>query len=306
MKNHFRCAVAALALTANLLPVLSRAQALPTIPTPGFETWTSRTIAGVGGPVTYQAPVGWDVGFFSAFSVAFGLPLKFSRSTVAHSGSASLTLNIGADSVGGDVLTSFPVNRAPAGMTLWARNSRVLADTADTGVTIVIFTRSRPGGVTDTVAVGGTPLFLPVANAWRQLTFPIVPLMSATPDTALILSGVFGGVGNFQVWLDDLAFVNTVPTGTPADVRAAPLSLSPNPVSATGPASTLTVAARMPGRAVLTVTDVTGRAAGRVRVHTLASGENRLPIPTAGLAAGTYVVTLLSGEGTRSARIVVE
>ncbi len=286
----------------------AHAQALPDIPNPGFETWTTRTGSGPGGNVTFQAPQGWEPGFLAAILLAFtGQPPRFDRSSVAHSGTGSLHITVGADSTGSDVLTTFPVNRAPLGLTAWVRNSTVLADSNQTGFAVVLFTRSRPGGGDpDTVAVGGGTINAPTANAWHQVVFPIIPLQATNPDSATMFVGLYNGLPNYQVWVDDLAFVNSFPTGTASVALAtAPLTLSPNPAPASGP-TFLTVAARVAGRAVVTVTDATGRTAGRVRLHTLTVGANTLPVPTTGLPAGTYVVTVLSAEGTRTTRLVID
>ncbi len=311
MKKFLRSGLSVtLGLGLMLGTQVARAQALPVIPNAGFENWSPRTIQGLGGPLTYQAPVSWDMGFFSSLLAAFtGQAPKFDRSTTAHSGAASLRINVGADSIGADLITQFPVNRTTAGITLWARNSVVFADPDDSGYIITLFTRTRSSGQIDTVAISGGNLRTSVANTWQQLGFPVLPLQAITPDSATIYMGNPGGVlPNFQTYIDDIAFTNTVPMGTrDASATAAPLTLSPNPVSSrTTTAPTLTVPARASGRAALVLTDALGREAGRVRMHELHVGDNELPVPTAGLAAGTYLVRVLSSEGTRTTRLVIE
>lgn len=308
MVHLLRAAAAAFFLAACLAPAVGRAQALPVIPTAGFETWEPRTVQGPNGPINFQAPQRWDMGFASSlFTVFLGQAPRFDRSPIVHSGTGALRINVGADSIGGDLVTVFPAARTPLGLTAWVRNSRVLTDSSQTGFAIVFFTRSRAGRDADTVAIGGGNLYVPTANAWRQLAFPIFALQAVNPDSASVYIGNFGGLPNFQVWVDDLEFVNVFPTGalrpTPA---AAPLTLSPNPAPRGGAAPLLTVPARAPGRAVLTVTDASGRTAGRVRLHELTAGNNYLPVPTTGLPAGVYMVRVIAAEGTRTTRLVME
>ncbi len=305
MKKLFYSPLVALALLAGSLQSAT-AQSVPTIPNAGFETWTSRTVLGLGGPITFQAPQSWDPGFYSSFLLAFGQAPRFDRGTIAHSGTGSLHVAVGADSVGSDVITRVPATNIPLGITAWVRNSAVLPDSEQTGVVLVILTRTQ-GGITDTVGVGGGTLNAPTANAWHQVVYPVVALQGAQPDTATLLVGNFGQVANFEVWVDDVEFVGSPTTGiSQAASQAAPLSLSPNPATAGSATLTLTVPARVAGRAALTVTDVTGRTTGRVRIHNLTRGENKLPVPTAGLPAGAYLVTVLSAEGSRVTRLLIE
>jgi hypothetical protein len=308
VKNFLRSAFS-LGLLLTVGAQAGHAQALPVIPNAGFETWSPHTVQGLGGPLTYQAPTSWDAGFFSSLLAAFGgQPPRFERSTTAHSGAAAVRINVGADSVGADVITRFAVTSAPAGMTAWVRNSVAFTDPNDAGFVLLVFTRSLPGGTSDTVAVGGGSLLTATANTWQQIAMPIAPIQAAAPDSVTIYFANMGGQrANYQTYLDDVAFTNTRPTGTAENAAdAAPLTISPNPVSSNAAAPVLTVPVRTAGRAALVLTDALGREAGRVRMHNLHVGENELPVPVQGLAAGTYMVRVISGEGTRTTRLVVQ
>ncbi len=293
------------ALTVGGLGGTYQAGAQPTIANNGFEQWAPQTVQTLVGPRTIQVPQDWQIGFLSSFKLAFTGVSGLDRSTIAHSGAASAQLTIGADSSGGDVLTRMAVTSSPLACVAWARNSSAFPDSTE-AFFVVILTRTRPGRDPDTVAVGGGNLATRAVNTWERKVWPIVPLTAVTPDSALIWFLRGQGRPGEQTWIDDVSFTNVFPTAAPADVAVtAALSLSPNPVPA-GTAPTLLVPARTPGPAVLTITDATGRTAGRVRTHTLAAGANTLPVPTTGLPAGTYLVTVLSAEGTRTARVVVE
>lgn len=294
-------------LAGLLLSTGLAASAQPTIPTAGFESWRNQTIQTIGGPRTIQLPVGWDLGQISAFTTAFGLPFRADRSTIAHGGTASAHFTVGPDSLGADIQARFTVSSGALGMAAWVRSSAVVADT-QSGFAIVIFTHSRPGGGTDTVAAGGGPLNTMAANQWERKIYPVVPLMPVNPDSALVWLINFGSPPGHQIWVDDLSFLNSFPTATPAEQpAAAPLTISPNPAPATAPdGAALTVTTHTPGPAVLTITDVLGRTNGRVRIVKLTDGENRLALPLRDLPAGTYWVQLNAADGNRRTRLVIE
>lgn len=302
--TRFRRAALLLALlSGSVLTALAQ----PTIPTAGFETWRSQTIQTITGPQTIQLPQAWDLGLFSSFTVAFGMPYRADRSTIAHTGTASAHFTVGADSIGADMLTRFPVTSSALGMEAWVRSSGVVADT-QAGFVVTIFTRSLPGGGVDTVAAGGGPLNTFTANQWERKLFPVVNIIPANPDSVTVWILNFGSPPGHELWVDDLRFTNSFPTGTPAEQSlATPLTISPNPASTTtADGATLTVTTHTPGPAVLTITDVLGRTNGRVRVIKLTDGENRLALPVRDLPAGTYWVQLTSADGNRRTRLVIE
>lgn len=303
--SYFTLGVTLLVVTLSS-PQRANAQLVPVIANNGFETWAPQTVQTAVGPRTVQVPQSWQLGFFSTFKLLFTGIASFDRSPVAHTGTASAQITIGADSSGGDVIARMAVASNPLAFVAWARNSAVTPDST-AAFALVLFTRTVPGGQPDTVAVGGGTLNTQVINAWERKVWPIIPLQAITPDSAMFWVFRAQGVPGQQTWIDDVSFTNSFTTGLPAsapDARTL-LSLSPNPTSA-GAASTLTVPARAAGPAVLTVTDIAGRTAGRVRLHKLTVGDNQLPVPTAGLPAGIYVVTVLSADGTRTARFVIE
>jgi hypothetical protein len=79
--------------------------------------------------------------------------------------------------------------------------------------------------------------------------------------------------------------------------------LSPNPIAGGLPA-TLSVTSDENMEALLSVTDAAGRLCLNQSVH-LSPGENRLYIPTDGLSAGLYVVTLRNEKGALVKRLAV-
>ena len=315
MKNIFlKIAVVALA-AATLTPAPALAQALPAIPNSSFDTWTSRTIQGLGGPITFQAPQNWELGFLSSLLVGFtGQQPNFARSTIAHSGPASAMITISPDSIGGDLATQigYPVQYL-AGASVWARASFALPPAApsdDEGIVLLVATRSRPGGGgSDTLGYGGLSVRPTVANTW----FPVVggffyldPALVQS-DSLFINLAFYQSLPGRQMWFDDLQLLRTLPVGTaPAVAKAAPLTLSPNPAG-NGQTAYFDVDAPTAGPAGLLITDLLGRDISRTRVVPLAVGANHLALPTAGLPAGTYLVRLVQGSiGMRSAKLVIE
>lgn len=299
-------------LTGVLLLATRPAAAQAPVPNASFETWQNRTVITLTGPRTIQMPQGWNLGLVSSLLTGIaGAPVRFDRSTVAHSGSTSLRFTLGTfsgDTVGSDLRLDAPINGATVGsLTGWMRTSFTPSGGDNIGSSLIYVLRNRPGGGTDTIGYSGGALAPTQANTWEQFTTGIF-YMSGTPspaDTISINLGFYtGNPATDQLWIDDLVFNRT--TDAPHDLPApAPLTVAPNPVP--GGQTWLTVDEPLPGKAALWLTDATGRAVSHSRVVKLEAGENRLPISTAGLAPGVYTARLVGGTvNQRTARIVVE
>lgn len=310
MKNYFSCIAGLLTLAGSML-VSVGAQAQAALPNASFESWEGRTIQTLGGPITFQAPQGWNPGFISGLLSGFGIVPRFSRSTVAHSGSASLRITpaLQPDSLGGDVIVTVPTNGGTAfGVNCWVRYANPQPRELGKASVLAFVTRTQ-GGVTDTIGVGGFQLPAGPANTWTQLSGPIGYMNPAVTrgDSVTMLIGYFQGVPGDAILFDDAALLSTAPSAAPADrAVAAPLTLGPNPAPAQADAVTLTVPSTTAAPAVLVLTDALGRTVGHLRNVRLAVGDNQLRIPTAHLSAGTYTVRLISPAGTRSVTLVRE
>ncbi len=309
MKSFFFKKLSLMAFVGTML-ISVGALAQPALPNAGFETWESRTIQTLSGPLTFQAPQSWSPGIFSGLFAGFGIAPRFTRSTVAHTGSASVQITPGLlpDSLGGDLLISVPTSGSTAfGIGCWVRYSRAQPQELEGGV--LAFVTRNQGGVVDTIGVGGFPLPAGPANTWTQLSGPIGYLNPAVTqgDSVTMLLGYFTGVPGDGILFDDAVLLRTAPNAAPADrAAAAPLTLGPNPAPAQADAVTLTVPSTGAAPAVLVLTDALGRTVGHLRNVRLVEGQNQFRIPTAHLSAGTYTVRLIAPTGTRSVTLVRE
>jgi hypothetical protein len=296
------------------VPLAAHAQPVPAVPNAGLENWSSRTTQSLGGPVTYQAPVNWDLGFVSSLLVLFsGQPPSSARSTIAHTGAASLVITTDADSSGGDVITQMGYTpQVIGGLSLWARSSYTVVPGApdnEPASVLLIATRSRPGAPSDTVGFGGMQIEPTVANTWFQVSGGIFYQNPnrVQSDSLNIWLSYYAGLPGRKIWFDDLTVLRNPPTGISAPSAARiPLTISPNPASASAPAF-LDIEVPSAGAAGLMITDMAGRDISRTRVVNLTTGANHLVLPTNGLPPGTYLVRLVHGSfGMRTAKVVVE
>lgn len=308
--RHLLPAGSALLLGALLLA--GPAASAQTLPNAGFENWQNRTIQTLTGPRTISMPQDWNLGMVSQLLTGFaGQPVRFDRSTVAHSGTASLHFTLttfNGDTIGSDLRLDAAIHGATVGsLTGWMRSSFAPGNADKVGTCLIFVLRNRPGGGTDTIGYSGGPLMPSQPNTWEPFRVGIFyPAGNpSAADTVSINLGFYTGIpGTDQLWVDDLAFDRS--TAAPQDLPApAPLAVAPNPVR--GGEAWLTVDEPLAGKAALWLTDATGRAVSHSRVVNLEAGENRLPIATAGLAPGVYTVRLVGGtRNLRTARIVVE
>lgn len=154
-------------------------------------------------------------------------------------------------------------------------------------------------GVTNTTgSVANIIEYDPTANTWREL--PTLPAPRHSP-TAGVVHGrllVTGGTHtqfHTETWLTAQVLSAAAPAATP------PAELHPNPVAA-GQA----VRFRWPlaGPVQVQIADVTGRV--RYQGAQRLSGGQPGQLPTAGLPAGLYVVSLRQGEQLVRGRLLVQ
>jgi Secretion system C-terminal sorting domain len=215
--------------------VLSASLIAQTIPNGSFENWSNTQ--------GYADPDDWTtLNFLSFFS---GLDLGATQESPGAVGSSYCRLTCTADADGlpspsfaitgqvnfftGQGNTGFPVNNIPDFL---SGQYRSLINGDDLAGVVCFFTRwNQAAGVSDTLAVGSAE-YTQTQSTWSNFDIPIVPLMTGTPDTCLILIIAGGGnapeIGNYFD-VDDLHFTGGV--SSIDEQTNSMFSIYPNPMN---------------------------------------------------------------------------
>ncbi len=205
-----------------------------TIPCANLETWVNSNESGA----TYLVPQNWVTvdQLQNAFTPTY-TGTSTVRSTSSHTGQYALlmqtTLN-GSDTVSGGAISTpsinevfnavfggggtfgFPYTMRSASLQGWFKFTKV---GGDTGKISVVLTKWNTGLQTrDTLAMVSEYVFGNNTAVYTQFTIPITYSLNLFPDTCSIITALDGPNGGeshigSQFFIDDLAFVGTVPVG---------------------------------------------------------------------------------------------
>ncbi len=281
--------------------------AIAQISNAGFETWTN-----TGG---YNVPTGWDnlnatTNAASVYTCTKGTPgmmgasyLQLTSKTVTGVGVAPGVAVSGLIDVANYAPKSgFPNTTRPVSLTgSW----QYMAYGSDAGsVTILLSKWNMTTMRRDTIAYATQPL-AGMVMSWASFTIPLTYQSPKFPDSAMIILSASGAtpVNNSYLYVDDLAFTGTVPSGI-ASVNNGlkDVKLYPNP--ATGE-FTVAYETTTADKVTLQVSDITGKIIATATPKTI-TGNNTYSFNTASFSKGLYMVTLISDAGKYTEKLVIE
>lgn len=300
-------------ISTTFFSLFLTAAAFAQIPNPGFETWTSSGSS--------DNPTGW--GNLNSTTGGFGTYTCEKGTSGAPSGSAFIKLTsktvltsvVPGVAVTGTldvVLTPLSVNFS-GGFPYATRSANLtgkwqhMGSGADHGRVGVFFTKwNTTTNSRDTVAMADSTL-TGMAMSWSDFSIPLTYMSGANPDTGIIVlmssADPAAAVNGSYLYVDDLAFTGTVPTGI-VSVNAvhSSLSLFPNPASTQVTVYYHSASAR---QVEVVITDLSGKG---VRSHTFRAftGENNFTISTKGLAKGVYLVQVKDAESNVQQKLFVD
>lgn len=282
------------------LSVAITGSALAQIPNAGFETWTAHT--------GYDTPDSW--GNLNSFTTLASVYTCEKGTTAPAAGSAYIKLTsktvplvgtVPGIAVTGNINTTtfsvsggFPNTTRPAKLSgQWQYMASGSSDHAHIAVLLTkwnLATSKR-----DTVAFTDS-ILSGMAMSWTAFDINLKYYSGKYPDTAIILlasSGLTPVAGSY-LWVDGLAFNGTVPSGV-VTVKgdANPTVLYPNPAS-----SVLNIYyySLYGGSVKMNVHDMSGRLLQQNN-STITAGENNIPVNTAALPHGNYILRISDDFG---------
>lgn len=277
------------------------------IPNAGFETWT--TTSG------YDVPAGWDqlnsmTASMSTYTCTKGTPgavgssyIKLVSKTVTGMGvMPGVAVSGMIDMMTFQPKYGFPNTTRPVSLTgSW----QYMGFSGDQGhVTVLLSKWNSAMNMRDTVAYADQVLS-GMVMAWSTFTVPLTYRMSAMPDSAIILLSASGAtpVNNSYLYVDNLAFTGTVPSGIASVVsNNIAFSVFPNPA---GNSTVVNYTALAGGTVTVSVCDLSGKCVRTISAAVI-KGDNSIRVGLEGLAKGAYLVRLDDGGTAAVRKMIVE
>lgn len=263
-----------------------------TVPNGSFENWNETQ--------GYPEPDGWAT--FNIFSLFSGADYGVTQESPGAVGASYARLTCTADLEGmptpavaftgvlnpltGAGSTGFPVNNLP---NFLSGQYRSFINGDDIAGIACFFTQwNTAAAVTDTLAIGSLQVFQS-ESSWLSFDMPIIPMMSGTPDTCIILliagGGNFPEVGNY-LDIDDLHFTGGVNSIEEND--AASFNVWPNPMNE----SLMLDLSTMENTNDVTLFDMQGRMMEQWQL-----GATQTTIDVSRLPAGPYILHVMNQRG---------
>jgi hypothetical protein len=270
------------------------------IPNGGFETWMAMT--------GYDMPTGWDqlnamkgtsapVGTYYMQLVSKTVTGMGVMPGIACSGLLDMSSMTNIKPKSGYPSTVRPVSLTGS----W----QYMAYGADQGhISVLLSKWNIAMNKRDTISYTNHMLS-GMAMSWATFTIPLIYMTGAVPDSALILLSASGAtpVNNSYLYVDNLAFTGTVPTGV-ITIQNAPATTSifPNPALNS---ATVVYTSSTSNEVNISVADINGRTVLGMNDNAI-KGENKFIINTSGLSKGMYLVRISNGQDTQVKKLIIE
>ncbi len=274
------------------------------IPNGGFETWDT-----VG---TYTVPQSWAnlnplTDTLSVYTCQMGSPgnpgasfLKLTSRTFDTTVAPGIAVCGTMDMTTFQPVSGFACSQRPVSLTgTW---QHMIFGTTE-GYVYALLTRWNSGtSLRDTVALAHQT-FAGMVMSWTNFTIPFTYYSGAVPDSAIVYLSASGSVpkNNDYLWVDNLAFTGTVPTGITGISNYCDFSVYPNPSKGV---TTVRFDNKTGKDAEIHVSDLMGRKVWSRNVNSH-NGINSMDLDLSGLTSGIYCISLFDGYTLETQKITI-
>lgn len=256
------------------------------IPNPSFENWANSN------------PVGWEA------SNQAPTVITVSQSNDAHEASSSANLTVSSFqglALGGALTaTDFPIDIEPLAFSFWYKTSFDQGDM----LTIAAEVDNEFGAVR-----AGTATITENTDVWTQFILNMDELNTEVPtlgNLTIFTQGPDGGIfsvhPNTSIFIDDLSYLYIVGVEENQS-KLAIQSVYPNPSNGF---AYVQYAVPTPSKVKVEIFDLSGKLIATPFNAQQGSGNYRVELPTAELAAGVYTCRVSSETATSTSTFVVE
>jgi hypothetical protein len=272
-----------------------------------FENWTT-----TGG---YENPTGWDqlnsiTSSTSTYTCAKGTPgtvgssyMKLTSKTVTGMGVVpGISVNGILDMTSYMAKSGTPSAVRPVSL---IGSWQYMGFSGDVGYVAILLSKwNTTTNMRDTVAFANR-LLSGMVMSWGTFSIPLTYHSTMIPDSAMIILSASGSTpaNNSYLYVDNLAFTGTVPTGIPAmaDISSS-VSVFPNPTSGITILSYKCTSVR---DIDINVSDVSGRSMLTSKNKTVV-GENSFPIDVSVFPKGIYMIKIVDKENTVVQKLIIQ
>ena len=276
------------------------------IPNPGFENFTNMG--------AYDVPDGWGTlnnttaiaGVYTASKGTPGSPgtsyLKLTSKTVSSTVVNGIAVSGVLDSMTLMPKSGFAYNMRPANLT--GKWQHMIYGSSQGSIQIML-TRWDTGMNMRMPVASGSVTLSGMAMSWANFTIPLTYVDGSNPDSCVIVMKASGSAptNNDYLWVDNLAFSGSV-TGIQKYESSvvSNMIVFPNPSSET---IHINMNIKSTQKVSIELTDINGKLILSKDVGTI-QGESKQTLNINGISKGTYVVRIVTGNGTEERKIIIE
>lgn len=293
-------------LSSIMTVVTMTTVAFAQIPNPGFENFTNMG--------AYDVPDGWGTlnnttaiaGVYTASKGTPGSPgtsyLKLTSKTVSSTVVNGIAVSGVLDSMTLMPKSGFAYNMRPANLT--GKWQHMIYGSSQGSIQIML-TRWDTGMNMRMPVASGSVTLSGMAMSWANFTIPLTYVDGSNPDSCVIVMKASGSAptNNDYLWVDNLAFSGSV-TGIQKYESSvvSNMIVFPNPSSET---IHINMNIKSTQKVSIELTDINGKLILSKDVGTI-QGESKQTLNINGISKGTYVVRIVTGNGTEERKIIIE
>jgi len=279
--------------------------AIAQIPNSSFENWTA-----VG---TYSVPDGWGTlnntttlaGVYTATKGTPGSPgnsfLKLTSKTVGTAVANGIAVSGVLDSMTMMPKSGFAYNMRPANFT--GKWQHMIYGSSQGSIQVTLTRWDSGMGMRMPVASGNVTLS-GMAMAWTNFTIPLTYTDGNNPDSCIIVMKASGSTptNNDYLWVDNLAFSGVVTGIQNQESLLSNVSVFPNP---SADLINVNFNLKTQQKVRLELIDLFGKVIISKELGAL-QGDSKQFLNINGIAKDTYLVRVVSEEGTETKKIILE
>ena len=281
------------------------ATAIAQIPNAGFETFTNMG--------TYDVPNGWGTlnnttAIASMYTATKGTPgspgtsyLKLTSKTVSTTVVNGIAVSGVLDSMTMMPKSGFSYNLRPLNLT--GKWQHMIYGSSQGSIKVTL-TRWDTGLNMRIPVASGNVTLSGMAMSWANFTIPLTYVDGNNPDTCIIVMKASGSnpTNNDYLWVDNLAFSGLVTGIDNHESVVTNMVVFPNPSTET---INVNLNLKSSQKVSIELTDITGKLILTKDAGTL-TGESKQTLTVNNISKGTYLVRVVTENGTEVRKIVIE